>query len=55
MLAAWMQTTTRVSVSDDLQHVTGLPGIVFDGLRRTLNSMVNTKTTIIVVQAARIA
>ena len=38
--------TKVVSVSDDQQHVTGLPGMVIGGLRRKPNSMVNAKTAI---------
>ena len=33
----------QLSVFDDRQHVTGLPEIMFKGLRRTLNSTVNAK------------
>jgi hypothetical protein len=36
----------HMSGFDDRQDVTGLPGMMFGGLRRRLNSMVNAKTAI---------
>ena len=36
----------HLSGFDDRQDITGLPGTMFGGLRRRLNSMVNAKTAI---------